>query len=119
MKPFNLQEALAGKPVVTRDGRPVKIAGYNPDARYCDKITGWVDNISRDWSNEGRYYISGESNFDLFMASEKRTYWVNVYKKMGGFYESGQALHESEKIAKESIVRQWNYIGTYSITIEE
>lgn len=24
MKPFNLEEALAGKPVVTRDGRDVK-----------------------------------------------------------------------------------------------
>lgn len=25
MKPFNLQEALAGKPVVTRDGRKVTL----------------------------------------------------------------------------------------------
>lgn len=35
MKPFNLEEAKAGKPVCTRDGRKVKIISFeNPNSAY-------------------------------------------------------------------------------------
>lgn len=35
MKPFNLEEAKAGKPVCTRDGRRVEILSFeNPNANY-------------------------------------------------------------------------------------
>ena len=35
MKPFNLEEAKAGKPVYTRDGRRVEILSFeNPNANY-------------------------------------------------------------------------------------
>lgn len=81
MKPFDLEKALAGEPVVTRDGRPVKIAGYNPDADDYAKIVGWVDGDTKSWDSNGEYFIA-KSNTDLFMAEKpkvKKEGWVNVY----------------------------------------
>ena len=83
MKPFDLEKALAGEPVVTRDGRPVKIAGYNPDANVYSKITGWVNGEVKAWGSVGDFY-SLTSGFDLFMAEKpkvKKEGWVNVYRK--------------------------------------
>jgi len=53
MKPFNLEAALAGAPVVTRDGRPVKIAGYNPDAHASGTLTGWIEKSIAGWNKKG------------------------------------------------------------------
>ena len=39
LEKFNLQDALNGRPVVTRDGNPVKIAGYNTDAEEARKVS--------------------------------------------------------------------------------
>jgi hypothetical protein len=74
MKPFNLEEALAGKPVCTRDGRPAKIAGYNPDAvDACSMVLGWVGNVAWRWHISGVDPNGGKytKNRDLFMVSEK------------------------------------------------
>lgn len=50
MKPFNLERALAGDPVITRDGREVKIAGYNPKTHEGVRILGWLaDGVSTAW----------------------------------------------------------------------
>ena len=43
MKPFNLQEALAGKPVVTRDGRKVEQLFYFDKAENEFKLRAVVD----------------------------------------------------------------------------
>lgn len=64
-KPFNLGKALAGEPVVTRDGREVagiRIVGfaYNP-------VSGRVDGKSDIWKLNGRYFHSRKDRLDLFM----------------------------------------------------
>ena len=78
MKPFNLEQALAGKPVVTRDGRPVKIAGYNPDAKPQWKLAAWVDGNLDAWYTDGTQ--TGKSNMptdsDLRMAPTERKEWI-------------------------------------------
>lgn len=80
MKPFDLQAALNGAPVVTRDGRPVKIAGYNSDAAIPNqKILGWVDGTVLSWGENGNYFRGG-SPIDLFMASTKKEGWVNIHR---------------------------------------
>lgn len=38
MKPFNLQEAIAGKPIQTRDGCVLKFVAYVPEAREGYKV---------------------------------------------------------------------------------
>lgn len=86
MKEFNLQDALAGKPVTTRDGRPVKIAGYNEEAEACHVI-GWVLTNYQwricNWYASGSYHQQSENALDLFMAPEKREVWVCYYRKDG------------------------------------
>jgi hypothetical protein len=74
MKSFNLEDALAGKPVVTRDGRPVKIAGYNKDANMGGVLVGWAGVEPWYWSEMG----ASESDHitDLFMAPTERKEWV-------------------------------------------
>jgi hypothetical protein len=81
MKPFNLERALAGDPVVTRDGRPVKIAGYNPDAFDGKKVIGWVGKDAEMWNENGQYYGSAYAcNFNLFMAPTERKEWIVRYQ---------------------------------------
>lgn len=71
MKPFDLEAAINGAPVVTRDGREVKQLTYfvcdNPEA-----LVGVVGDTLRRWYNNGSYidYID-DSPFDLFMAPQK------------------------------------------------
>lgn len=74
MKPFNLEAAKAGKPVVTRDGRPVRILCF--DARGDEPICGTVpkgdgksDEVT-SWFPVGTVYRECAHNHDLFMADE-------------------------------------------------
>lgn len=71
-KPFDLKEALEGKPVVTRDGREVKIAGYNKDATVDSKLIGWVDAQSCSWRKDGSRPKWGYDDDDLFMLCEEQ-----------------------------------------------
>jgi hypothetical protein len=82
MKPFDLKKALAGEPVITRDGRPVKIAGYNPDAADYSQVLGWTGKYCDLW------YADGSSEFGdeeyLFMAPTERVEWVVVWTNNRG-----------------------------------
>lgn len=85
MKPFNLQSALAGEKVITRDGRPVKIAGYNEEAVGYSKLAGWLEGTVECWSESGIYYDDKEeSEYDLFMAPKKREVWVGYFEGANG-----------------------------------
>lgn len=81
MKPFNLERALAGDPVCTRDGLPVTFGAYNKDAITYHQVIGWVDGRIHAWSIAGRYMEHRECPDDLVMAPIKRklTGWVNWY----------------------------------------
>ena len=72
MRPFNLEAALAGAPVVTRDGREVtQLVMF--DCHDNLPVAGVLDGIIHLWSIEGK---SGPYKFDLFMAPTKKTGWV-------------------------------------------
>jgi hypothetical protein len=92
MKPFDLQKALAGDPVVTRDGRPVKIAAYNPDAYPFAEIIGWVDKSPKPWHSNGKILLDKDHDVDLFMATKtvKKEGWVNIYNRfdIAGAYKT-------------------------------
>lgn len=81
MKPFNLQEALMRKPVVTRDGRKVFDIKYLPSATVYSVvgvISGETD-YPATFKDNGSYG-SENSARDLFMASEKKEGWINIYR---------------------------------------
>jgi hypothetical protein len=81
MKPFNLQEALAGKKVVTRDGRSVtQLVHLDVDESFCKSIVGVVDRRPEMWWNTVPKILDDpqSSHSDLFMAGEKKSGWLVV-----------------------------------------
>lgn len=81
MKAFNLEEALAGKPVITRMNVKVTDIHYFESAVYDSHRLRYVVNgyLCVAKAN-GRYdNDSNDSPFDLFMASEKKEGWINIY----------------------------------------
>jgi len=106
MKPFDLQKALDGEPVVTRDGRKVlKLI----DGRHESAKTEWVffaliDGVEmwRLHDKRGRYSQYEETDKDLFMADPVMFEgWVNVYRQpLGNGYWIQSKMFASEKEAK-------------------
>ena len=83
MKPFNLEEAKAGKPVCTRDGHPARIICFDKKSSNFT-IVALIDvgneELEVSYTNEGHYYSTmGESNNDLFMVGEHKEGWINIY----------------------------------------
>ena len=78
MRKFNLEEAKAGKPVVTRLGRPVRILCW--DAKGSDPIVGLIEldftSYACNYNENGIFREGVESEQDLFMKSEKKEGWI-------------------------------------------
>jgi hypothetical protein len=113
MRPFNLQEALAGKPVVTRDGKEVKQIAYFPDAKTYP-VVAYSSKDEVDTYTEDGKFLTGtvEGSRDLFMVSTKKTGFVNIYRDNifsyannndQALYFQGNAhmLHSSKEVADE------------------
>src|SRR5271165_532339 len=94
-KPFNLNEALAGAKVVTRNGKPVtefKLFSLVDDSE-TQPLRVVVGGYIEAYTAEGKYYASAtESEYDLFMEVKTATKWINVYKTwVSGPFESKSA----------------------------
>lgn len=103
MKEFNLEEAKAGKPVQTRDGRKARILAY--DTKNDFPIVAAIQDLNlgkeqlRAYTLKGEYWEGHLDDLDLVMAAEQ--VWFNVYKCQDGEYGIG-INYPSEKEAKES-----------------
>ena len=120
-KPFNLQEALAGKPVVTRDGRKVKIGAYNHDADAYHVI-GWIDGFPEDWTKDGHYFHDErESDLNLFMAPETKDVWVVLVSTIADSFCTSSYVRNTEQDAKHlentMIKSVYKTYGIHKITI--
>jgi hypothetical protein len=80
MKPFNLQAALAGAKVVTRNGNKVEIGCYNKD---YNSLLGWVDRVAYTWTGGGKSGRSDDTE-ELFMAPTERKEWVIIWRDSFG-----------------------------------
>lgn len=96
--PFNLEAALKGEPVVTRDGRPVaEIKRFET----VDRIYGVLDGIVTGWLPDGTSRRVGNSEIDLLMVAPEpkiREVWLNIYPSYTAAHISkrdadGSALH--------------------------
>lgn len=104
MKPFNLEEALAGKKVITRDGQEVTQLHLFKNVILKHSLFGVLDNNILSWhKNTGRYNINIEyHDDDLFMASEKKEGWINIYNNKNGDRIVG-TIFRTEQEAKNQI----------------
>lgn len=79
MKPFNLEAALAGAKVITRDGSEVTQLTLFDIVRDGYVLYGVLNSEIHSWLANGKYYRIDESNNDLFMAPVKIEQWVARY----------------------------------------
>lgn len=125
MRPFNLKEALAGKSVVTRDGRPVsQITRFV--ARQSFPVVGVIDGDSIEtYTLDGKFFnptnVEHDSGFDLFMNTEIKTGFINVYASGGlGSLREGKSIYSSKSIAETHISEKQQLVAAgVPITWEE
>jgi len=111
MKPFNLEEAKAGKPLVTRDGRSAKFIAHLPSALSNWQVVAYVSNAGAVASYNEAGLCNGANTIDLFMASEKKTVWVNVYAN--GFACSWESKERADRF------KQRERVSCIEVTYEE
>jgi hypothetical protein len=84
-KPFDLQKALAGDPVETRDGREIKVVFVSEMNEEYPVLCVYKDidfeYTSRWYKKDGKEYSNRESNLDLFMLTKKKALWIAVSKE--------------------------------------
>jgi hypothetical protein len=121
MKPFNLKEALSGKPVVTRTGDAVSQL-YLFDCDDDLPLMGVLHNEIHSFTKDGKWstYDTDKRDTDLFMAPEKKSIWVNVYEVMDSLSEEFELSIGKIHGTKESAIisKNKNYIKTIEITNE-
>lgn len=98
LKEFNLEEAKAGKPVCTRDGRKARIICFDLNNKNFPIVA--IINCDTE-ENAYQYDIEGvcdehDNNLNLMMSFEKKEGWVIIHKE--AIYDKETA----EKIAKET-----------------
>jgi hypothetical protein len=111
LRPFNLADALAGKPVVTRDGRIVEqLTLLDKAAPHKQRLLSVFDNaIHCHYEETGKYWTTSESGADLFMLAQPKTYWFAKNKQFhSNKYKDGLAfdttcLYESKEYVEQLI----------------
>lgn len=101
MKPFDLQRALAGDKVVTRDGREVTQLTRFKCNEEC--LAGVIDGVLETWHETGKYLTNDSGcSYDLFMAPKTVKRWVNFYETKNSHHANGFAF-ETEETAKRAV----------------
>jgi hypothetical protein len=125
LKPFDIEKAKAGAKVVTREGKNVRIICYDKIGTE-HPIVALIDagNVEMVFSfTEKGYHERYEQphSLDLFLLSEKKEGWVNVYRDKYDFckVKLGPHVYISEIDAESSRKDCPEYITTTKIEWEE
>ena len=82
---FDLEKALAGDKVVTRDGREASSLTFFNTNSGAESLASVIDGkISTSHKDGKAFNVDTDSTFDLFMAPKKLSGFVNVYSDDGG-----------------------------------
>lgn len=98
-KPFDLEAAKAGKPLVTRDGRSVTFIGHYPQLLAERRVLALVDGEGHavSYDENGSYFIRCEHGLDLRMQSTKtqlkRT--LVVYRDRSGWDGANMRIYRN------------------------
>jgi hypothetical protein len=118
MKPFNLEEALAGKPVVTRLGKKVTGIYHFDKAKTIFRVIAQIEGEFglQSYSPDGRWKDSQEDHeLDIFMYCPER--WVNIYYSKAQDSVWSSIYYQSEEEAKENIIISSIHIATLKIEL--
>lgn len=103
MKKFNLEQAKAGKPVCTRDGRKARIICFDRIGGNRSISALIYRGDSEDcfhYNPDGTFRPDNEEHYlDLFMAEEHHVGWINIYKT----YDGDRSIIGPYKTEKEAV----------------
>lgn len=101
MKPFDLEKALAGEPVITRDGKKATEVVFLKTADDLYVVIAVVDGKVLSYTKDGKYWASKSADQnDLFMAPKKVKGWMNVYTTIrDSAVASSSAVYKTRKDA--------------------
>lgn len=121
LKPFNLEEALNGAKVVTRDGREVKQLTLFESISLFPLVGVFDNGMMSLWSKNGKHNADTVvTDGDLFIVVETKSVWANVCANDNGFPYIGHYKNiyywGSEEDAKKDSSKMPNYIKTIEIT---
>lgn len=114
MKPFDLEKAKAGEPVVTRGGLKAEfLAEINSEKYPLVFVIAYADGTQSvvEVMKDGVFSRHKNGDLDLFMAPKTVTKWYNAYK--GGTTEYYDSKEKAEGLASK------NVLETRSISWEE
>jgi hypothetical protein len=118
MKPFDLEKALAGAKVVTRDGKEVtQLTKFDVYGNY--PLTGIINKQRETFKLDGRFGDNKESNCDLFMAEEKKSIFLKIYENKFGQLRGCGAYDTLEQANAALGFEGLTYIKTVEITNEK
>jgi hypothetical protein len=116
LEKFNLEKALNGAKVVTRDGREVtQLTKFDTYEKFC--LYGVVNDEIQCWDIKGRCYEGANPNIDLFLVGEVQSVWVNVYSNIHSHIITSGGYRTRED-AVGNIREDYEYIKTIEITDE-
>lgn len=115
LKPFDIEEAKAGKPICTRGGRKARVICF--DKKEGLPIVALIEN-ENNVEEIMLYTIDGlavsadcKSKFDLMMIPEKLEGWVNVY--------NDSPIYKTKEDAETAASTLRKLIATVKIELEE
>lgn len=121
MKPFDIKLAKQGKPVCTRDGKPVRILCYDRASfKPISAIVQYDDGVKKIYS----YRVDGtrfdnNDELDLFMVGEKKEGYVNIYKEFSRDHVFTSPVYKTLDEANRAIDMSDIFLGTSKIEWEE
>jgi hypothetical protein len=118
MEKFNLERALAGEPVITREGKEVTQLTYFKEAREQYNLVGLMEGVVCTWNEKGTSILGHETSSDLFMKPKENAIWVNVYKNSFGKILLGSNWETEEEAIrfKDDDSLNEGYLKTIKIT---
>ena len=119
LKPFDLEKALAGEPVVTRNGfKVIEINCFEQNTDYPVRVL-FENGGTNTYTKNGKVYTGNNDNgFDLFMAPKTKTMWYCVYETVDGTITTS-GLYDSEKEFMHDVFMINKILATNSIEIKQ
>ena len=119
LEKFDLEKALNGAKVVTRDGREVSELTKFISASYFS-LAGVLNGSLQKWTDTGHFdaLLAQESDRDLFLAVEVKSAWLNIYRHGNRKDLLTSGAFKTKEAAIKNISEDYNYIKTIEITDE-
>jgi hypothetical protein len=122
LEKFDLEKALNGAKVVTRDGREVTQLTKFQGLGILRTLVGVFGGCMKTWCSNGTFRGGEEHILDLFLAVEPNKSYANVYLDteydfilIGEVFQSEKKAKEKGKSTSDSTLK---YIKTIEITDE-